>query len=62
MFEKISTKYKLKRHFKRKKLCKLNGLDLNYGTMLKDLDEKPNFNKTCNKNLIMKTVLKIIDV
>jgi len=48
--KKFPTKYKLKRHFKRKKLCKLNGLDLNYETMLKDLDEKPNFNcKKCSR-------------
>jgi len=44
--KKFITKYKLKRHFNRKKLCKLNGLDLNYKTMLNDLDEKSNFN--CN--------------
>ena len=60
--KKFPTKYKLK-NILREKNYKLNGLDLNYETMLKDLDEKPNFNcKNVIKNLIMKTVLKLIDV
>ncbi len=43
--KKFLTKYKLKRHFKRKKLCKLNGLDLNYETMLKDATRLQRINK-----------------
>ena len=43
----FSTKYKLKRHFKRKKICEVNGINISYENLLKDLDN--NKVHKCNK-------------
>ena len=47
----FSTKYKLRRHYNRKKLCKLNGLDITYEDMIKELDiDKSHRCTTCKKS------------